>query len=256
MERWDAPVSEEMALDEIDAILQGSVEEFQRACQRHIPFGLSDEPDQHIKYIPERCIVTYFSWGLINKGFDVFNEQEVGCPAKAQKSQRFDLLARRFAPEGACVQIKAEAKGNLDGGYKEILADLNRMEAYSIKIPRNKMSNPEKNWDDSRFPYRFNLILTQNWGLMELSKWWKSKQLGAPKRPGGESERPSACWWELKKKLLEAERCGVIPILKSDPDYPRPYSIDILYAIFEDTSVEHKREVLRNVRKDSQNGGR
>lgn len=249
MERWAAPVSEEQALKGIEALLLESMKKLENACGMHIPFGLSDELDPHIKYIPERCIVTYFSWGLIENGFAVFNEQTVDCNARAQKTQRFDLLARRFAPEGACVQIKAEAKGNLDGGYKEILADLNRMEAYSIKIPDNKMSNHENNWDDSRFLYRFNILLTQNWGLRELSDWWVSEEKDRPKRKGSELRRKAEAWEVLKGKLCEAKKRGKVTLLKSDPRYN--YTVDVLYAIFADTTVEYKEEVRRKESKEA-----
>ena len=243
MERENTPVSEEMALEDIDEILQKSMEEFKKACSRHIPFVQSSAG--YIKYIPERCFVTYFSWGLINKGFIVFNEQTVKCGEKAQKTQRFDLLARRFAPGGGCVQIKAEAKGNLDGGYKEILADIKRMEDFTVASQNNKLSNSEKNWEDGRFPYRFNIILTQNWGLRELSEWWKSENKVQPKRKNSELLREAKEWVELKQKLLKAKKRGVISILKSAPNYD--YSIDVLYAIFKDTSVEHKEEIWKEV---------
>lgn len=252
MERTDAPVSQEKVLDEIDSILKKSMEAFESACSWHIPFAGSSAG--YIKYIPERCIATYFSWGLINAGFTVFNEQMVKCGAKAQKTQRFDLLARRFDPEGARVQIKLEAKGNLDGGYGEIFDDIKRMEDFTVERLGSALSNPEKNWEDSRFPQRFNIILTQNWGLMELSNWWASKEKGAPKNKRGGGVRRAAKWVMLKKKLLEAERSGVIPILKSGPDHN--YTIDILYAIFADTSVEHKEEVLRDLAEKAREAGR
>lgn len=248
MERENTPVSEEMALKEIDKILLKSMEEFERACSRHIPFVRSAAG--YIKYISERCIVTYFSWGLINEGFTVFNEQMVKCGEKAQRTQRFDLLARRFAPEGGCVQIKAEAKGNLDGGYGEIYEDIKRMEDFTVERLDITLSNPERNWEDSRFPYRFNIILTQNWGLMELSRWWDSNEEGTPRNERGSGVRRSPKWGELKQKLLKAKKRGVIPILKSAPDCN--YSIDVLYAIFNDTSVEHKEEVWKEVLRNAE----
>lgn len=254
MERWDAPVSEEQALKGIEALLLESMKKLENACGMHIPFGLSDERNPHIKYIPERCIVTFFSWGLIENGFAVFNEQTVDCNATAQKTQRFDLLARRFAPEGACVQIKAEAKGNLDGGYKEILADIKRMEKYPVANPKIKMSNPEANWHDSRFPYRFNIVLTQNWGLRELSDWWVSQENDRPKRKGSELRRKAEAWEVLKGKLCEAKKRGKMPLLKSDPCYN--YTVDVLYAIFADTSVEYKEEVRRKEKQGGINGSR
>ena len=251
MVREDNGVSEATALNEIDKILKRSMERFKHACICHIPFCTSVGREKSIKYIPERCIVTYFAWGLIDADFAVFNEQIVKWKKKLTYPLRFDMLARRFSPEGSEVQIKLEAKGNLDSGYKEILADIKRMEDYTVEIPEIKMSNPESNRADDRFPYRFNMVLTQNWGIRELSDWWRSEDDTHPKRRKSQRLRDGKEWGELKQKLLSAKKRGVIPILKSAPDYNPPYTIDILYAIFEDTSVEYKKEVLRKAQKDS-----
>lgn len=232
MGRTDAPVSHGTVLDEIEGILLGSMEKLKSACETHIPFCRSDGRERHIKYIPERCFVTYFSWGLINADFAVFNEQMVKCEWPLPYPQRFDLLARRFSPEENRVQIKAEAKGNLDGGYKEILKDIQRMECCTLAMPDFEMRKPKKNVAVKRFQHRFNIVLTQNWGLVELSEWWGSDKVAAPRRKGSKLARKGEEWVELKDKLLAAQRRGVMSMMESAPGYN--YSIDVLYAIFVD----------------------
>lgn len=208
-------------VDEILEIFTRGMEKFKGACAEHVPFCVSSAG--YIKYIPEQCFVTYFSWALIDAGFAVFNEQTVGCPAHSQKTQRFDLLARRFGEKSKRIQLKVEAKGNLDGRYEEILHDVERMEKYTVASPNLGEKGLHPNAPDSDFFAHFNGIITQNWGLGELSRWWTSEMPGAPKRRG-------AKWGLLKEKLLHAKRRGKFTLLQSG----NGYSIDVLYAFFED----------------------
>lgn len=214
------------AVDEITKIFEKGMEKFTAACDLHVPFCVSSAG--YINYIPEQCFVTYFSWALINAGFTVFNEQTVGCPARSQKTQRFDLLARRFGEKGKRIQLKVEAKGNLDGRYEEILWDIARMEQYTVAFPSLVERGLHANAGDSDFSFHFNGIVTQNWGLASLSDWWVSDTPGAPKGRGSK-------WAPLKAKLLQAKKRGKVTILKSEKDF----RIDVLYAFFEASPKDH-----------------
>ncbi|MBD5416217.1 MAG: hypothetical protein HDR50_00730 [Desulfovibrio sp.] len=212
---------QQVALNELNEIFVMGMEKFKSACDKHAPFCVSSAG--YIKYIPEQCFVTYFSWALIDAGFSVFNEQTVGCPAQSQKTQRFDLVARRFGEKEKMIQLKVEAKGNLDGRYEEILWDIARMEKYTVAFPNLEEKGLHLNARDSDFSSHFNAIITQNWGLAALSNWWTSDAPGAPKGRGSK-------WGLLKEKLLEAKKRGKFTVLKSK----NGYSIDVLYAFFED----------------------
>lgn len=213
-----------LALGEINEIFLEAMKKFKIACDEHIPFCVSSAG--YIKYIPERCLVTYFSWALINAGFIVFNEQNVGCPAQDQKAQHFDLLARRFGVKEKSIQLKVEAKGNLDGRYEEIRKDIERMEKFTVGSANFKEKGLHPNALDSNFSSHFNGIITQNWGLNTLSDWWVN-DADSPKRRGSK-------WKELKDKLRLAKIRDKFTVIKSE----NGYSIDVLYAFFEDRPKE------------------
>lgn len=83
----------EKALSFTESLLVASFHNFKEALDLHIPFGVSKDGN-YIKYIPERCLTTYFAHELINHGFVVFNEQPLAGETEAL--QKIDLLARNF----------------------------------------------------------------------------------------------------------------------------------------------------------------
>lgn len=227
-------------VEELERILLAAMGKFEDACLQHVPFWRGS---QSITYIPERCFVTYFSWALINQGFAVFNEQRV-CPKPsgegqadnqadtAKRAERFDLVAMRSSDlPHKSIQLKAEAKGNLENGYDAIFADIARMErcTFSPGIGRADQIGAD---DEAEFANHFNIVITQNWGLEELTEWWRDEKQLAPRHRGSLDFRTAPGWEKLKNKLCQARR-GVIPVA----DLGYGYSVDVLYAIFEDSPV-------------------
>ncbi|WP_165079502.1 MULTISPECIES: hypothetical protein [unclassified Desulfovibrio] len=206
----------------------------------HVPFWRGS---QSITYIPESCFVTYFSWALINEGFAVFNEQSV-CPKPSGEGQtvisskgsknteRFDLVAmRRSRLTHKSIQLKVEAKGNLESGYEAILADIGRMKRCTF-YPGMRRADQVTDDDEAGFAHHFNIVITQNWGLEELTEWWRDDAQVAPRHKGNNDYRTAPGWGKLKETLCNARR-GVMPVL----DLGYGYSIDVLYAIFGDSPV-------------------
>lgn len=233
-ERAQSGAADARPVDEIERILLAGLEKFEDACLEHVPFGRGA---QSINYIPERCFVTYFSWELINKGFAVFNEQTVVCPEEQpQYTQRFDLVAMRPSPLAhKSIRLKVEAKGNLEAGYEGILADINRMEKCCV-APGILRAGQTAQDGDAKFAHQFNVVITQNWGLKELTEWWRDGRLDAPRRRVGNGFRSAQGWKDLKAKLRPARR-GVVSVL--EPGYG--YSIDVLYAILAHPSLDQAR---------------
>lgn len=235
------PVAEDTRpVEEIERILLTAMGKFEDACLQHVPFWRGS---QSITYIPERCFVTYFSWALINEGFAVFNEQsvcqkptgegKVGSQAETvKKKERFDLVAMRSSllPHKS-IQLKAEAKGNLENGYDAILADIARMERCTFS-PGIRRADQMAADDEVEFAHHFNIVITQNWGLEELTEWWRDETQIAPRHRGSQNFRTATGWEKLKNKLSNARR-GVVPV--SDLGYG--YSVDVLYAILGDSPV-------------------
>lgn len=227
MAEREGTAAETKALYETVEILKNGLEKFKDACDQHIPFCMSSLG--YINYIPERCFTTYFSWALINSGFYIFNEQSVDCGSQSKQTQRFDLLARRFGNEvHQMVQLKVEAKGDLESGYKEILDDIDRMEKYTIPYPNYNDVGLHQNKQDNDFPCRLNCVITQNWGLRKLSVWWMEDNLEVPQG------RRSPVWGHLKAKLLQAKVRDKFTVLKSR----NGYNIDVLYAFFIDPAYK------------------
>lgn len=225
MSNTESSMSSLHILNEIDKIFKEGLAKLQNACNLHIPFGISlrNGKEGNIKYIPERCFTTYISWALINSGFNVFNEQEVDFIDKGKRSQHFDIIARRITVNcRSNIQLKIEAKGNLDSGYKTILNDIKRMEYYTLTLPDYNLVGLNHNLTDESFPNKYNCIVTSNWGLPSLSNWWIDDSFNIPEN------RHAAEWNELKEKLLHAEKRGKFTILESRNDW----KIDALYAIF------------------------
>lgn len=78
------------------------------------------------------------------------------------------------------------------------------------------------------FGHQFHIVITTDWGMPKLSDWWMRKREDLADGilyPDGRTE----CWSPLKKKLLEAQKCGALTLLKND-EYD--YEIKALYAIF------------------------
>lgn len=226
-----------MPVAEIEGILLAGMGKFEDACLAHVPFR---KGTGSITYIPEQCFVTYFSWELINRGFAVFNEQPVlrrekdeapnaGGAAPQKTSQRFDLVAMRSSPLAhRSILLKAEAKGNLESGYDQITADIERMEACTVASGICRAHQPG-GAGEATFAHHFNIVITQNWGLKELTEWWLEYAPDAPRRRDGDGFRSAEGWKTLKEKLRhDALRRGAVSVL--EPGYG--YSMDVLYAIF------------------------
>lgn len=214
---------QEQIINDIDHIFMSGLYKFKEACNMHIPCGISSGSLDYIKYIPEQCFLTYISWALINSGYILFNEQEVDVANHIKRTQHFDLIARCYPVEDTPkIQLKIEAKGNLDNGYKQILADIERMERYALPDINFASKGLHMNISEKDFHHRFNCVITQNWGLSTLSQWWIDENMDAPKG------RTAADWSVLKEKLLMARKRKKITILKSS----NGWEIDALYAIF------------------------
>lgn len=235
MERSAPGAADARPAEELERILLAGLGKFEGACLEHVPFGYGA---QSITYIPERCFVTYFSWELINQGFAVFNEQAVcpkpscdapagGSPKPKKNAEHFDLVAMRSSPlRHKSIQLKAEAKGNLENGYDAILADIERMERCTISQGIRRADQTAED-GEAEFANHFNIVITQNWGLEELTEWWREDAQVAPRRKGSNDLRTAPGWGKLKKTLCKARR-GVVPVL----DLGYGYSVDVLYAIF------------------------
>lgn len=214
----------EKALSFTESLLVASLHNFKDALELHIPFGFSKD-GKYIKYIPERCLTTYFAHELINHGFVVFNEQPLASETEA--SQKIDLLARKFSKgrKKEQIQLCVEAKGNLDSGYTTILADIERMQNSSLDL-RAPSGFANAQADD--FGHQFHIVITTDWGLHKLSDWWMSKSKYMPNgtmHPDGRTE----CWIPLNQKLLDAKKCGGLTLLKNSV---HDYEVKALYAIF------------------------
>lgn len=221
------------ALACVECYLRTSLEKLAEALTQHIPFGIAGD-NSYLKYIPERCLTTYFANTLINNGFVVFNEQSYFT--NGGKTAKLDLFARKISPKEKedRIQLKVEAKGNIDSGYQDILNDITRMrEKLDLAIGRG-FPLPQ-NMAEDEFGHKFNMVITTNWGLKEFSKWWTKegiKSQDAPFIKNSEVKtRNVDCWKPLREKLSEAIRLGSHTLLENK-NAAEPYTIDALYAIF------------------------
>ena len=69
----DADMDSNQALSLVEKFIVDGLANFSEDLKLHIPFGITKDK-KFIKYIPERCLTTYFANTLINNGFVVFNE--------------------------------------------------------------------------------------------------------------------------------------------------------------------------------------
>lgn len=220
------------ALESVECYLHTSLEKLSEALKLHIPFGIAGD-NSYLKYIPERCLTTYFATTLINNGFVAFNEQSY--LTNDGKTAKLDLFARKISSKKKDrIQLKVEAKGNLDSGYQDILNDIKRMrEKLDLAIGRD-FPLP-RNMAEDEFGHKFNIVVTTNWGLKEFSKWWTKEAIMSQDAPFIKNSevrtRNAGCWKPLREKLSEAMRLGSHALLENRNE-EEPYTIDALYAIF------------------------
>ena len=224
------------ALDMVENCILSSLKELAEAFTYHIPFGIAvnkinGKETYYLKYIPERCLTTYFAKVLIDKKFVVFNEQSY--ESKNGKIAKLDLLARKISPEEKdSIQLKIEAKGNLDSGYQEIVNDIRRMKDQKLDLKIGVGFPLNENMVEESFSHRFNIVITTDWGLSELSEWWTEgvNNQDAPFIKGSHvTQRNKDSWGPLKNELMLAAKRGKHDMVKNDIGN---YSIHALYAIF------------------------
>lgn len=217
------------ALSLVEKFIVDGLANFSEALKLHIPFGITKDK-KFIKYIPERCLTTYFANTLINNGFVVFNEHSYIKKNGEAGIAKLDLLARKISTvTDEAIQLKVEAKGNLDAGYESIAADITRMKERHLDPIIG--SGFEYNKLEEEFGHRFNIVLTTDWGYKEFSTWWLDNE-DAPsiKDHDGDTTktRKVDCWKPLKDELRHAKR-GVHHLVTNTKHH---YSVNALYAIF------------------------
>lgn len=232
MEGSTSSMTREKVVNEIEEIFKVSMERFKSRCKQRIPFCIIST--NTMNFISTQCFLPHFLLGLLNKSF-IINDMSIPVDAEGTKILGpFDLLARKFEDEKS-IQIKVIAERNPEGGTEQLFEDISCMQQYTFKYLYTLVSKKLLcNDPDEEFPYSFNMVIMQNWGLPEISEWWASERTGAPKQRGSRGERPSPFWEVLKLKLLLAKRRGVLPVLKSGTGC----SMDMLYAIFADPLEE------------------
>lgn len=225
----DADMDSSQALSLVERFIAEGLSKLSEALSLHIPFGITKDK-KFIKYIPERCLTTYFANTLINNGFIVFNEHSYSKKNGEAGTAKLDLLARKINPvKDEAIQLMVEAKGNLDAGYESIVADITRMkERHPDSIIG---SGFEYNKPEDEFGHKFNIVLTTDWGYKEFSTWWLDNE-DAPsiKDHDGDTTktRKVHCWKPLKDELRHARR-GVHHLVTNTKHH---YSVNALYAIF------------------------
>lgn len=209
------------ALNHVELLLQESLKNFSAALKKHIPYNKTKAKDQiYSHYIPERCLTTYFAHTLISDGFHVFNEQDY---CKNGQYGKLDLLARKFSQsnnENEQIQIFVEAKGNLDGCYKEVIHDIHRMQNFNLEFSGHSKTNIEENM----FKHQFHVILTTNWWYKTLSEWWTNQDEYPKSSKGG---RRTADEWPRLKEKIQTAKCDVVQLIEGEKS-----TLDALYAIF------------------------
>lgn len=203
------------AIDHVEKLLQYGLKNFRNALKKYTPYGL-EKNGKYNKYIPERCLTTYFAHSLIKHKFCVFNEQDY-CRHGKGDCGKLDLLAINFR---SGIQIFVEAKGNLEGRYNEVSADIDRMQNFCLKnLPRC----------DTALKH-INIVITTNWWYKQLSEWWTNED-EYPKTVRNNGQRTGAGWPVLKKQLLKSKR-DLVSLNKYNEE-----NLDALYAIFTRKSI-------------------
>ena len=217
------------ALSLVEKFIIAGLANLSEAIKLHIPFGVTKD-GKFIKYIPERCLTTYFSNTLINNGYIVFNEHSYSKNDDEAGTAKLDLLARKISTvKDEAIQLKVEAKGNLDAGYESIVADITRMKERHLDPITG--SGFKSNKPEEEFGHRFNIVLTTDWGYKEFSTWWlDNEEAPSIKNHDGNTAktRKVDCWKPLKDELRHARR-GVHHLLTNTKHH---YSVNALYAIF------------------------
>ena len=227
----DDVMDSSQALSQVEGFIIDGLANLSEAIKLHIPFGITKD-GKFIKYIPERCLTTYFANALINNGYVVFNEHSYSKNDDEAGTAKLDLLARKISTvNDEAIQLMVEAKGNLDAGYESIVADITRMRTRHLDPMIG--SGFTSNKPEEEFGHRFNIVLTTDWGYKEFSTWWLDNE-DAPsiKNHDGNTAktRKVDCWKPLKDELKHARR-GVHHLL-TNTEYK--YSVNALYAIFSD----------------------